>query len=218
MSWLLATAVTELRQLIHDGPTDKLRNLKKVFGDLNGSNKNFKTLEYRRVTDFTSATFPLGVFKNGVAFTVSADYPTTGDFQTTAAPVDGDILTATYYIQYFTDTELNTFMTNATKWLDLGSITTIPDSLQQAALRYGAYQAYEKLALKFSEHISETYRLEDQPNADRAGLIAEFTKLSRQFYDDSVKHRDEYYSRSGKQLQPSWRFSQGRITDPQPKK
>lgn len=221
MPWL--TSLDELRSLLHDGPTDKLRSRKRVFGECNGTNTSFKTLEYRRVNDFTAVgtVYPLGVWKNGIILTpadVTTDFPDTGDFQLALAPVDGDYVEASYYIQYFTDAELVQFIENATKWLSFTDPLTLSVCLQQAALKYAAHEAYQKLALRFIEMLSETYRLEDQPKPDREALINSFTSLSDSFLEEAKKVRDDCYSRSGKQLEPSWGFSQGRVTDPQPKR
>jgi hypothetical protein len=224
MSWPINTAVSELRTLLHDGPTDKYRHRKRVFGQVNGTNLRFKTLEYRRVTDFSdaAAVYPLGVFVNETLLapaSVPTDFIAEGEFTLLVAPVDGDVVSASYYIQYFTDAELTTFMENAAKWLIQTADTTNLDAcLQQSALRYGAYEAYQKLAMRFIERLSETYRLSDQPDPDRQTLVTQFKSLADDFFKQAVEVRNDCYGRSGKNLQPSWGFSQGRIMDPQPKK
>ena len=60
MQW--STSVADLRAWLNDGPTDKLVSRKRCLGRIDGSNKIFKTFEFRRVTDFTTATSPFGVY------------------------------------------------------------------------------------------------------------------------------------------------------------
>jgi hypothetical protein len=224
MAWPITTAVSELRALLHDGPTDKYRHMKRVFGDVNGTNLKFKTLEYRRVTDFTDpgSVYPVGVYRNNTLLTpadVSVDFIAEGEFQLVVAPVDGDVVTASYYVQYFTDAELTQFMVNASKWLiQTDDTTNLNACLQQAALRYGAHEAYQKLAMRFIEKLSETYRLNDQPDPDRQTLVTQFKSLADDFLKQATEVRNDCYSRSGRQLQPSWGFAHGRVKDPQPKR
>lgn len=224
MSWPINTAISELRTLLSDGPTDKYRHRKRVFGQVNGTNVSFKTLEFRRITDFTDVgtVYPLGVYVNDSLLApaaVSTDFTGEGEFQLVTAPVDGDEVLASYYIQYFTDAELTLFMQNAAKWLiQTDETTNLNACLQQAALRYGAYEAYQKLSMRFIEKLSETYRLEDQPDPDRQTLVTQFKALADDFYAQAKAVRDDCYSGSGRQNVPSWGFAQGRILDPQPKR
>jgi len=76
------TAKLELRNLIADNSSDKLRYKKRVIGIVNGTNKVFKTFERRRITDFTDGTLSqqLGVFVDGVKQTVVTDSPVIGEF------------------------------------------------------------------------------------------------------------------------------------------
>src|SRR5512135_546208 len=98
MSW--STAISDLRTLLNDNPLNRYCYRKKVFGKLDGVNVNFKTFEFRRVTDFTTAELPLAVYLNGSPIDVSKienDNTVTGEFALVDAPIDGDELTATYY-------------------------------------------------------------------------------------------------------------------------
>lgn len=217
MPW--TTSLDELRTLLNDGPTDKYRYRKQLFGQINGVNGEFKSLEYRRITDFTTAIAPLGVYVNDVLVASGADDPATGEVALTAPPVDGDKVTASYYSQYFIDAELNQFLIASTKWMDLGTDpTTLGSCLQQAALKYAAHQAYQKLSLRFLERLSEMYRVEDSVKADQTELVAQFKALSDDFYAAAVKARNDCYARSGKSEGPSWGFVTGSVRDIQPKR
>lgn len=50
MSW--TTAASDLRTSLSDNSKDKHCYRKSVFGELNGTNTRFKTLEFRRINNF----------------------------------------------------------------------------------------------------------------------------------------------------------------------
>ena len=137
MSWL--TAVSDLRVILSDGPTDKLRAFKAVFGLQNGINATYKTFEFRRVSDFsaTAMAAPLGIYIDGVripAASVLSDDLATGFFTLTDPVLDTQNLAATYYIQWFNDSELDGFLIRSSNWLGLpDDYSTIPSGLKTAA-------------------------------------------------------------------------------------
>lgn len=219
MSW--STALTDLRTKLSDNSTDRLRAFKKVFGDLNGTNKNFKTFEFRRVTDFTDGSSPLGVYLNNTLIASSGfsyDDPDTGYFGLSAAPVDGDILNATYYVQYFNDDELTGFLRLASNFLAAGDdYSLIPGGLQNGALCYAAAEGYQKLALRFADTMSDTYRLEDLPDVDRNKIVEGFKKSSDESRKQAITFRNDYYeNRQGEALAPLFGRNNGRVFDVPP--
>jgi hypothetical protein len=220
MAW--SSALTDLRTKLSDGPTDRIRAFKRVFGQIDGSNKVFKTYEFRRVTDFTSATGALGVYLNGTRLlnaAIASDDLSTGFFTLVTAPSAGDILEATYYNQYFLDAELTTFLTFATQWLGLGDdYNAIPSGLRPCALYYALGEGYAKLAVRFSESMSETYRLEDMPDVTRQALIEEYKKNGEAAKAQALQARNEFYSRQGQHLQPLFGSNLGHVRDVAPKR
>jgi len=224
MSWSTqADAIVALRTLIKDNPTDKLCSTKAVIGQPDGTNTIFKTFEYRRVTDFsTTLSFPLGVYVNNamVAATgVVQDDTQSGTFQLLTAPNSRDPVRATYYYQWFTDSELDNFLQNASDWLGLGhQYQNIPDGLNSSALRFAAQEAYEAAAMKYSTRASEVYKLEDAPNEDILKAIDAFKDMADSFMDKARELRDDYYTRQGQSLAPNFAFSLGSVTDPTPRR
>lgn len=220
MSW--TTSNDELRKMLSDGPTDRLRAFKKVFGQIDGSNKIFKTFEFRRVTDFTTAASPLGVYINGVLqsnASFSSDDIATGYFNFVTAPAAGSIIEATYYIQWFNDSELTQFISDATRWLGFGTDpNAVSLGLQPSALKYAGYVAYEKLALKWVEKLSETYRLEDAPDAERFKSVDTYRNISQQFLKDAHQLRDDFYTRQGQSLSPLFGILSGTAKDIVPRR
>lgn len=206
-SW--TTAVIDLRTLLSDGDTDRYNSRKKCFGEVNGTNNTFRTFEFRRITDFTSATVPLGVYINGVRLNesvISTDYPGTGEFVIGASgsiPVDGDVVEASYFNQWFLDTELANFLETASNWLSSSvDFLLVPNGLRPCALKYAAAEAYLKMAQRWRTWISEMYRVEDEPKTQGQGPVESFIEMSEKFRDQALKARDEFYKRQGRSLQP----------------
>lgn len=208
MSW--TTAEADLRLLLNDGPTDKIRAFKRVFGDVNGVNVRFKTYEFRRVTDFSTEpdSSALGVYVNGVkipAADIASDDLATGFFslEASAVPSASSVVEASYYMQYFIDSEIESFLRLASNWLGLADgFASIPQNLRPAALQYATGEGYQKLAMRFSEHSSETYRLEDMPDDRRMAIIAEYKNSAAQAKDQATRLRNDAYTRQGQSLAP----------------
>lgn len=216
MTWL--TAVADIRTLLSDGATDRYRYRTKCFGEVNGTNKLFKTFEFRRITNFTTASAPLGVYVNGVAVTATADYIDQGEFSLTAAPADGTVVEASFYVQWFTDAELSTFLRVATEWLGLGiDSTLVPSGLQPAAMQYAAGQSYVKMAMRWRERLSQMYRVEDMPDEKQSAVVADFMKMADSFETKARELRNDYYTRQGQNLQPLFATMRGCVRSAQPR-
>lgn len=223
----LADAITDLRATISDGPTDKLCEKKAIFGDQNGVNLQFKTFERRRVTDFSvapAAGSPEGIYLDDVLLApvsgVAADDLTSGVFTLAASPTDLQKLRGTYYYQWFLDSELGAFLTNATQWLGLGTDPTkVPDGLIPATLDYAAQKCYDKLSLWFSTKASVAFLLEDAPDASNAGVIDSYDKMAAKFGTAATNQRNEFYSnRQGQALAPRFSSISGRVREIVPRR
>lgn len=216
-----ATAITALRNILADGPTDKYAALKKVFGAVDGVNLNFKTFEYRRLTDFTAPTGSLGVFKNGALITPTSDDPAFGQFilNESDVPSNRDAIAASYYYQWFLDAELDSFLQNACTWLGFGATyINLDDGLNAAALRFACQDAYEYLAAKYATRAAEIYKLEDTPSEDILKSVQAFQAMADNFMDKASKLRDDFYTRQGQSLAPNFSFALGNVVDPTPRK
>lgn len=222
MPWNVITdAVADLRILLSDGPLDKLAYRKRCIGDTNGTNLRFKTFEYRRVTNFTTPDPTLTVFINGNPATVSSDDTNSGEFVLTGpAPTNVQYVEATYYYKWFLDTDLQMFLKEATQWLGLGEdATKVPAGLQPAAKYFAAQEAYHKLAVRWSQRLSEVYKTEDAPAATQTkAAIDSFRQLALDAQKKSVILRNDYYQRQGQPLAPLFGVFAGQVADPQPKR
>ena len=213
MSW--TTALSELRGDLSDGPTDKLRYRKRCVGEVNGTNTLFKTFEFRRATNFTSPPAGQGVFVSGIAAASSTDFPDIGSFELSVAPVEGQIVEATYHVQWFLDTELDRFLEKSSQWLGLGGdVTIVTEGLRPAATKYAVHLAYQKLALRWAEHITETFRLEDSQDDKRMSIVSEYRSFSSEALKEATEIRDTFYTRQGQNLSPLWGIIKGKVVDP----
>lgn len=207
-----ATPEIDLRRTLNDGATDKLRHRKRVFGQANGNNLFFKTLEFRRVTDFTLSASPLGVFVNNALVSVTTDSLEVGEFTLGSAPLDGDIVEATYYTQYFLDSELSGFLTDANEWLGDGvNYTLIAEGLRPASLQYSAYLGYQKLAMRFHENLSDTFRLEDSPATKNIEYLTWLNSMADGFLKRAKSLRENFYSRNDQAGAPLFGVASGGV-------
>jgi len=212
MAW--TTSLADLRALLSDGASDKYRYRKRVINEVNGVNRVFKTFEFRRVTDFTSVTGDLGVYVNGALATVSSDTVGNGEFVLATAPTDGSYVEATYYIQWFLDAELNQFLRSGSQFLNFGDDpSNTPSGLQPACLKYAAHEAYQKLALRWAEHLSETYRTEDAPDKNRMSIVEQYQKMAETYLKEAKTLRQDYYTRNDQQNQPLFSSISGAVQD-----
>lgn len=207
-----ATPELDLRRTLNDGPTDKLRHRKRVFGQVNGTNKTFKSLEFRRITDLSTAVAPMGVYVNNAIAAVTSDAPEIGEFELTTAPSEGDIVEATYYVQYFLDTELSGFLTDANEWLGDGlDYTLITEGLRPASLQYASYLGYQKLAMRFHENMSETYRLEDSPENKNIEYLNWLNSMAEGFLKRAKTLRENFYARNDQASAPLFGVAVGAV-------
>lgn len=217
MSW--ASAVSDLRTQLSDSATDKLRYRKRCFDQSNGVNTKFKTFEFRRITNFTAPTAPEGVYVDGIAAAVTADVPAIGEFTLSVAPTDGQVVECTYYIQWFLDAELTVFLAMAANWLGFsGDFNNILDGLKPSALKYACADAYQKLSLRWAEHLSETYRLEDGQDPKRMDIVSSYRTAANDSRKEAENLRDHFYKRQGRALQPLFASIRGNVSEPTPKR
>jgi hypothetical protein len=67
--------------------------------------------------------------------------------------------------------------------------------------------------MRFAEHISETYRLEDAPTEDRFRIVEQYKTLAEQSHREAKEFRDEYYKRQGQPLAPIYGIARGAVRD-----
>jgi len=214
-----ANPVGDIRIILSDGPTDKLRYRKAVINNPDGVATTFKTFEMRRLSPLVGADgLPIGVFVNGVLAAVTAEDLPSGEFTLTTAPAEGDTITATYYVQWFLDSEITEFLIQAAQWVGQGSnFVDTTDDLQPAVKEYAASVAYQKLSSKFAEQLAETFQLVDAPDQKRFNPISEYMRISESKLKRAFQLRDDVYkNRKGRALAPISATVKGRVRDVPP--
>jgi len=221
MSW--DTAINDLRIFLSDGPKDKYRYRQTIFPNPGKNNMDFKTFDFKRLTDFSKVPDNpfLGVFKNGVRIPNDKfvyDDLDSGQFSLDFAPIDGDKLEATFYIQWFLDSDLETFLRASSTWLGFSDdFTGVPTGLQPSAKHYAASEAYQKLATRFSEKLSSTYRVQDQKDPETEPTINSYFSMSSAFLKNATDLRNNFYERQGQPLSPLFGVAVGNVPSNQTK-
>lgn len=215
MSWL--TSITDIRSLLSDQSNDKFSFRKKVFGVQDGSNKTFKTFEIRRVTDFTSASSGVGVYVNSNYTGVASDDPVTGEFTLLNAPTQKDRIEASYYHQWFNDSQLDSFLRFSSNYIGQGdSYSDTPEGLRPVVLKFATSEAYQELSVRFARMLSEQFRIEDLPKEAIHAAIDSYNKMAENYRDSAEKLLKNFYTRQGQNFAPLFGFVKGKARDVAP--
>lgn len=219
MAWAtLQDARDDLRDLIQDGPTDKLRHRQKCFGIVNGSNNIFKTADRRRVTDFTSPGARLGAFLNNdeTVQAVSSDDQEIGEFTLTATPTSGDRVIATYFFQWFDNKQIDKFLTSGGQFVLCTDLILTLGGLQEATLKYAAHDAFTYLA-SLQENLTATYRVEDRAgNIRNVPLATHYNTMADRMFNQAKTLRKDFYERKDADKAPRSVSLAGRVTSTVP--
>lgn len=219
MSWDLATAQSNLRTLISDGPTDKFGYRKEVLGTVDGVNVTYKTIDSRRLTDFVTATAPEGVYVNGTLVAASSDDLVVGEFVLSSAPAINSKVRASYYFQWFLDSEITDFLTSGVAWcLSVTDVAAVADGLRPAVLHFAAAEAYQKLAIRWARRLSEEFRTEDAQDEERYKIIDAYKKSADSERKIAQTFRENFYKRNDQALSPLYTTVSGAIRRVQPRR
>jgi hypothetical protein len=213
------TGIADLRLLLSDQGDDRYVYRHRCLGQIDGNNVQFKTFFRRRVTNFTTAlTGGEGVYVDGsqvLQASVGWDNQETGEFAFTIAgvPQEGSIVEASYYYQWFDDSELDTFLQQSSRWLQgFNDYTQTNAALIDALIKYGASQGYAKMAQRWRTYMSQDYRVEDAPKDSPTYTTNDFLSLSKYFRAEALASRTEYMeTRQGRALQPLFGSIRGNV-------
>ena len=215
------TAIPDLRLLLSDQGDDRYNYRHDCFGKIDGINAQFKTFFRRRVTNFTVAsTGGEGIYVDGtqvLSTSIAWDNQETGEFAFSSSggviPQDGSAVEASYYYQWFDDSEMDTFLQQSSRWLQgFNDYTLTPPPLIDALIKYAASQGYAKMAQKWRTYMSQEYRVEDAPKDSPVYNTNDFLQLSKYFRAEALASRTEYMeTRQGRALQPISGSIRGRV-------
>jgi hypothetical protein len=203
MDWLTSDAIAQLRSILGDGPTDKWEFKTNVFPTPDGVTTRF-FVGQTRVVDAS-----LQVYLAGVETSVSGT-PTyaTGEFDLATAPGADDELQASFYYQWFLDSELAVFLDDAAQMLSLydsatsGFVTLLDTSassvsiaigVRPSLLQFAAHNAYMRKAAETADSLQAGapagYSIDTNkrhPNwAGLAKMAIEQAKMKLEMYTDN---------------------------------
>ena len=197
------TALTELRQFLNDGPTDRPVKSKQIIGPANGVNTIFFTWEDRLIPGSVSVIVNDTLIVEGVGLTVE---PALGRLTFATPPPPSASLHASYYFRYFDDSELTSALTAGLGQLSSAMlVTSVPNGLHQSALSYGGYFAYYKQAMRWVQRMSDRFILQDAPlDSEMLGRSNLFRQMANDLYKNAREMRDDYYPGQGRDKVPAW--------------
>lgn len=182
--WDVASAVNSLRSLLGDAATDKYEFKTDVFPTPDSVTTRFFVGQTRVVED------SLQVYVAGVETAVSGT-PTweTGTFDLAVAPSGSVDCQTSFYYQWFTDDELEGFVTLSAQLLGFSGITdsTLLTGIRTVVLMFACYHAYMKKAAEYADAITAsaagyTY--------DQAKSHPNWRELAKAAYDAAKKALD----------------------------
>lgn len=195
----------DLRRLLNDTDVSNLVKEKRVFGTTNGLNRIFYTFDDRLVASGNQSVcarplrlwyddgFTGGIEMASSGITITDQYR--GEFQTTLLLSGTYRVTASYYYQQSTDSELNFALTQGVNLVNGSNVSQIDPGLQLAVLYYAAAIVNRRLAQRWQQRKSEQFMLEDEPMRKEAEDRIQFhlkqaeiggkeaQSLRQQFYD-----------------------------------
>jgi len=203
----LATAISDLRTFLSDGPTDRPVKQKKLVGECDGTNTEFFAWEERVVP----GSLVVNVDFTPVAATLTD--PVMGLITLASPPAGGSTVRARYYYQYFLDAELQlALMDAATQIQGSDDVTTIESAMKIVVLNFGGYFGYKKQAIRWAQRMSDKWILKESPEeGDNLSKSNLFDKLARTFMDEARILRDDFYKRQSRQLAPAAAMMKPRI-------
>src|SRR5262245_60137595 len=192
----LADYVADLRRFLNDGPYDKPVKGKKVLGDADGVKSEFVTFDDRLVPD----TLVVTILGNEVpAEQVTVTDLLQGRF--TTAPPAGAEVQGRYYYQDFLDVELQEASQLAADSIVPGTddVTLVPAAFKLAALMFGAYFAYMKLAAMYARRRSDKFLLMESPVDEGGGAQSNmFRDLASSMLRGAKEARNDAIEGSGR--------------------
>jgi len=208
-----ATARSELRAFLNDGPTDRPIKSKILIGPVDGVNRAFYTFEDRIVLGSLVASIEFVDLPTQGVTTATLVDSVIGLISLDAPPPQQTTLRARYYFQYFLDAELDEALRNASGELqESDDITLTPFGLKNSAMNFAGYFAFTKMAIRWAQRMSERLILEDSPvEGGNVGTSNLFNQLAQSYLKNAILLRDSLYMRHGRRNAPAFSVFKPRI-------
>lgn len=218
--------ITRVRNLLNDGYASKsVFRYSQLQGPQDGTNKIFQ-IPQERITVFNGNglnIFPQ-MYKNNNPLVFNTDYsllnPLDGTTEFVAAPDPSDTLDVSFYWNWFTDQEWDSFLTDGANNVGIttyytGSATIsnplpippqgsqpsdIADGLYTPLLLLAAAYAAEALALRYSTRYDTSA---GEQSFSPSQMAKSFGDQAEKFNKKATAMRDDFYKGQGRQYQPS---------------
>lgn len=155
-AWDISAAISSLRSLLGDNSTDKFEFKTNVYPTPDNVTTRFFTGSTRLVSG-SLQVYAAGTLVPSGAPSGIIDIDTEkGSFELARAPSGHIELQASFYYQWFKDTELTEFLTAAANMVGYETVTdgALPILARGALLDFACYYAYMKKAAEFAEFIT----------------------------------------------------------------
>lgn len=207
------TAITEIRQILADTKFNKRGTKKTLIGNADGTNTKFYSYDKRLFTDQIEV-----YVNNALVSNWDLNDAVAGEFIFSQAPDANAEIRASYYWQWWTDSELKNFLNKGAEQLGVAQQTvtsSTPDTsylktpvgLKTPVLKFACHLAWESLIsyLIARKHSAE-YLVEQDGNVDEgySELIKSMQDQSKNALKDALALTDRYYKRQGRQFAPSF--------------
>lgn len=182
--WTLSTAIVSLRRRLGDSPTDKYVHMMDVDPEPDGRQRVFS------VPDSNLVATTLKVFIDGEPDEDVVPDNAQGSF-TMEAPDAGEEVRACYNFQWFTDAQLEDFLTNGAAQLGYDTVLdgTLPLGLRPATLSYGAFYAYMFKAAQAADVMTTA---EAGFSTDTSKRTPNWLSLAKMMWDTAVRERTSF--------------------------
>ena len=209
------SAITELRQMLFDGTSNKSAHKKTLIGDIDGSNKSFITYDKRII----KASFKCYV--DDTLTTATVDNEVTGEVTLSQPPAKNTKVVASYFWRFWLDPELKNFLNKGAESCSAFDADTpdeaslqIPPGLKKAALYFAAESALSaQINYLVNRRHSEEFNIEQDGNDESAfsETISAMRKNADSYWEKAVFHRDDFYKKAGRRNKPAFGFKAGQV-------
>jgi len=210
MAWTETSAIANLRTRLSDQATDKYVHQSLVDPEPNGVDTEFAVPDTNLIGIVT-------VYIDGQAITALPDLdleedPPQDEYLdrvagriVIAAPDEGQKLRVSYYFQWFTDSDLQAFLTQASQLLGFESVEdgALTVQLRTPLLSFAAHYAYLKMAANSAQAVSTA----------AAGFEGDNTKehpywmdLAKEAWDTAQKELETASTNPASSIKPHMRF------------
>ena len=192
--------IESLRIAGEDAETSNRAFNESPVGAVNGTNTHFRLANRNIVPGSVLISDSTGVWRENAAAYGFVEDDVNGMITFNTAPVLNTILTADYYWQWFTDTDMSEFINEAAQNLGYTDPTAVPQLQVTSLLKY----ALNVLLLRKAQAYTRKFSSSSGGISQEVAAVAnQFQEEAKQAFDEGVKLMNNYYTRSGARQAPA---------------